>query len=124
MKVFLAGQIQERYRGDLAVVVTREATKGPYGVFLYPINSDEFATLTGFRTITSPVERAYVGVSHQGGELITRKNDELNEGRTTLDSLDALLVLPYFLGQQSGASSQSQQSEPVSAPEFTAHWNA
>lgn len=96
---FYGGQIREKFRGDLAVIITKpknpkeEVLQG-YSVFLYPIVSEEFIHLTGVMSITNPVERAYIGVSPQIGRDIVRKIVD----KQNINSIDGFVVYPVFIG--------------------------
>ncbi len=97
MKAFYGGQIKEQYRGDLVAVITRGEKDRPYSIFVYPINSEEFVHLTGVGSVNRPVERAYIGVTSDAGNSITKYNEDLNRGDINLKRLDYLIVTPHFL---------------------------
>ncbi len=95
MRAFFGGQIKLESRGDLAVVVTAE--EGRYSIFMYPPFSEEFNHLTGVRSVQSPVQTVYIGISHQAGEEIMKRAQDGNITKLPLRSLDELVVIPYFL---------------------------
>ncbi len=95
MKTYYGGQIKSECRGDLAVVVT--ARNHHYDTFMYPVGSEEFAHLTGVRSVRSPPERVYIGVSHNAGEAVTRATNDQKIDEINLESIDELVVFPYFL---------------------------
>ncbi len=110
MRIFVGGQIREKYRqkeGKLAVVVNKQElpkkaffleAEYVYGVFAYPVDSEEFVQLTGTRAVTSPIERIYIGVTPKVGDELARvlNNSPLNE--TRLKSLDGDMIYPQFIG--------------------------
>jgi len=100
MKAFFGGRIKEDCRGDLAVVVKREQEdpkeKKTYEAYLCPVISDEFVGLTGVRDTKCQVERVYMGVSREvGNEVVGMVS--MNNANLDLDTLDVLVVTPYFL---------------------------
>ncbi|HLD55263.1 MAG TPA: hypothetical protein VJB35_03305 [Candidatus Nanoarchaeia archaeon] len=99
MRAFFGGQIRENHRGELAVVISRnQQIKGElYNVFLEPILSEEFVYLTGTRDVEYPVERAYIGVSHDIGEEIARQVNSKHIDTINLRTIDKLVVMPHFL---------------------------
>ena len=97
MEIFLSGQFLEKSRGDLAVVITQNIRTKDYNQFMYPIDSEEFAQITGIRTRDEPIARAYVGVNHKAGEGILRKFHELKHTPDFLGTLDVLVINGYYL---------------------------
>ncbi|HIG94514.1 MAG: hypothetical protein QT05_C0049G0024 [archaeon GW2011_AR13] len=97
MRAFFGGQIQENHRGELATVITRQNKEESYNVFLYPILSEEFVYLTGVGDVKYPVERAYIGVSHDIGEEIARQVNGKHIDTVNLRTIDKLVVMPHFL---------------------------
>src|SRR3989338_4379659 len=103
MKTFLRGQIERGYRGNLAALVTaRNAPKG-VEVLLHHIDSVDFDYLTGAGIIENPLERAYIGLNKEGGELIARNGDYVNQGKIDFENLDKLVVIPFFLKRKKAA---------------------
>ena len=101
MRVFFGGQIKKECRGNLATVVSRQGTgqeKSPwYDVFVYPIDSEEFVSLTGVREVNNPIERVYIRVSHKtGGEIANLVNGRHIDA-IDLKIIDSWVVLPHFL---------------------------
>ena len=100
MKAFFGGQIEQSCRGDLAVVVNRESRDSKsYCVYICPQISDEFINLTGVRAVSSPLERAYIGVSHKIAEKIAMSLDDKLSAQVDLSDVDEMVVTPYFLNK-------------------------
>lgn len=99
MRAFFGGQIKQECRGDLAVVVAREKTPEGcrYGSFMYPTNSEEFLHLTGVNTYHYPVDRVYMGLSHDAGQEVIRATVDQDPTNVDFRSIDRLVVNPYFL---------------------------
>src|SRR3989344_5925063 len=97
METFLRGQIQPKYRGNLPALVTKRDAPGGVGVFLYPIDSEEFDHITGVGSVNHPLERAYIGLNQQGGELIARTGDSVDREEVDFEVLDKMVVNQYFL---------------------------
>jgi len=103
MKIFYGGQILEGLRGELSLIITRSESGG-HEFFLPSAFDDEAITLTGTRAVRNPVERVYVGISHDAGEDAL-KEISFQTGETTLSEenlarIDRRLVTPYFLTHQ------------------------
>jgi len=100
MEVFFGGQIRQELRGELSVVIAKSDShsKDKYATFMYPVFSEEFVLLTGFRTVIYPLERVYIGVSHEAGEgIIKRVNmDEEYGVINILENIDRRIVCPTF----------------------------
>jgi hypothetical protein len=97
MRVFFGGQIKQDCRGGFAVVVSRDDSLKKYDVFLYPINSREFVHLTGVRAVSYPLDRAYIGVSHDAGQSVIRETVDRNPEKVDLGGIDRLVVPANFL---------------------------
>lgn len=100
MRAFFGGMIEKEHRGDNAVVIRKKekiVDKESYGVFIYPIFSEEFIQLTGVMQIRNPVERAYIGVSLPAGEVIAKKVDGRLIDYINLRTIDDLIIRPHFL---------------------------
>ena len=97
MRAFFGGQINKENRGNLALVVeTSEDSNSCYSPFLYPVDSEEFAHLTGVRAAKKMPERVYIGVSQRAGSEACRQASCTHQTRD-LRSLDLFLVNSYFL---------------------------
>ena len=99
MKAFFGGHIQGACRGDMATVINRRRGESKYGVFIYPVSSDEFFHLTGVADVYSPVERVYIGVSNEAAGKIALYVDAARSGELDFRNVDALIVEPHFLGR-------------------------
>ena len=102
MKVFFGGQIWKDYRGNLAVVVSHPKDNlTDYSIFLEEPFSGDFNHLTGLiRVQDFPLDRVYIGINQEGSQLLTAEEDNLRNERTTLDNLDKIVVIPYFLRKE------------------------
>ncbi|MGV8086749.1 MAG: hypothetical protein ACP5N1_03905 [Candidatus Woesearchaeota archaeon] len=100
MNTFYGGQILEKCRGGLAVVISRdktlEDTKATYEVFTYDIISPEFIHLTGIRSVSHPVERAYIGISSEISNEIAKRVNNTPIKDMELQSIDSLVVMSFF----------------------------
>ncbi|MBS3094619.1 hypothetical protein J4474_03055 [Candidatus Pacearchaeota archaeon] len=101
-KVFYLGQIKEEHRGDLTAVVTEDKDNGELGTMCYETLSEEIIRATGTMTVKYPSLRVYIGISQKISEEIAsltcgRKKEDFNFRKT----LDSLVVIPYFLKQDS-----------------------
>jgi len=92
--VYFCGEIREKHRGDLAVVVSAEETE--YGAFTYPVLSDECIHLTGVRAKATKAVRVYLGVSSDTANMLTEKVAE-NPTASVLPTLDNMVVYSAFL---------------------------
>ena len=97
MKAFFGGQIIEKYRGDLAIVLERDEPKGEYAPFMYPVISDEFVQLTGIRAARKLPDRVYMGISHDAGERIINSVSDQKFSNVSLRNIDRMIVIPHFL---------------------------
>lgn len=97
MIAFFGGQIKQECRGNLALVIAMDENLRGYATFLYPIESEEFVHLTGVMDIKFPIERAYIGVSHETGRDISTLVNCRRVDLTDLRNIDGLVVMPYFL---------------------------
>ncbi len=99
--IFIGGQIREGSRGNLAVLIVEDGQKG-LSAFLESIGSYEYNQITGVRAAFNPLMRAYVGVSHEAGELLLRKLHYFSEGVSPpmsmdFSMLDQQVVYAHFL---------------------------
>ena len=104
MPVYLGGQIQREQRGLLASVIYQNKNSAEYRTFLGSIDSIEFPSFTGIRSLKNPVERVYIGITSNAGQEIQKI--ELEQNPLFMDLLDKMLVnsssvnlLLYFGGQ-------------------------
>lgn len=101
-QIFLSGEIKEEFRGEEVITITKDKTgmDPVYEVFQYPIDSKEFAQITGIRAADFPVERAYLGLSRKAADMISIDYiGRINRGRLFLADLDNRLIHPNFLRQ-------------------------
>jgi hypothetical protein len=103
MRAFYGGQIKQDCRGDLAVVIRQRPREGAevephyYSTFLYSPTSEEFIHLTGVGSINQPIDRVFIGVSHNIGEDIALQTNNRPVSRVDLERIDRLVVTPHFL---------------------------
>ncbi len=97
MEIYFGGQIIKEKRGDLAAIITGKEDPDGIGVFLYPIGSDDYLHITSVRSVKHPIERAYIGINSETGDLIASKGDSLEKGEATFDEVDNLVIISHFL---------------------------
>ena len=99
-QAFYGGQIQEKYRGNLAAVVThpQKDQDRVFNTFLYDLDSEEFIHLTGVGSIRHPNERVYIGISHDAGDLIAKAAGLMkSDSPEKLREIDRDIIQSYFL---------------------------
>lgn len=106
MSTYLGGEIKPECRGGFAVVITHARdTESSYDIYCLPLSSPDFLSLTGIRKEERfPVDRVYIGVSPVAAKPLLEQAENLRSGATTIESLDSLLVLPYFLARDQAAA--------------------
>ena len=102
MNVYLKGQLRPECHGELVVVITKDNNGQNYKAFVGPISSDEFMQLTGQRAKLRPLERVYVGVSHDAGAGIVTAVHGRPPKKVDLDYVDTLIVDGSFLKALTG----------------------
>ena len=97
MKVYYGGQINKEDRGDLALLVGENPETKGVSASLYHFLEPEVFSLTGERSVSYPLERIYLHISHQAGEKLIREIADRPFREIDFDRLDELVVINFFL---------------------------
>lgn len=113
-RIYLPGEIKEEHRGKETIIIVSEKD-GRLGAFQYDIFSEEVVAITGTRTIQSPLQRAYLGLSREACKIVQVQGRTHDEG-FNFDYIDRELIIPHFLEEHRGWE-RNQNRKNQSIPE-------